>query len=375
MSWLHPNVYASNYFGTEQYYAEHVGEDAPALHAPGRVNRSTDSVTLKVNRSAFTQRTEGMDLSQYPGLGDIFYLLPQTHKSSLVWPGFSTEHLDRTRFPDGLGVELQTVSAPAGAKWWASLTSGLGKTAVIASHDAGVSRLELPGPVHMHNNWVFSTPGRYVIRMRAAGEGASGTAVQTPWRDVTFVVEADPNRTPDFTDNAPESYAYQAVRWMQLQGFSVGYKDGSFGKRRDISRGESLAMIHRYLHPKPVPLTEDPFTDVPVDGSFAQVIAWAAENRITGGYRDGTFRPRQDVTRREFAAFMYRAMGEGWTPATGAEGFPDIPSSDYAAVPAAWMKEQGLSIGYKDGTFRPDRTISRVEVAIMLHRFARSLDG
>lgn len=95
-----------------------VGDDT-ALHAPGRVNRSTDSVTLEVNRSAFTQRTEGMDLSQYPGLGDIFYLLPQTQKSSLVWPGFSTEHLDRTRFPDGLDVELQTVSAPAGGKWWA----------------------------------------------------------------------------------------------------------------------------------------------------------------------------------------------------------------------------------------------------------------
>lgn len=350
-----------------------VGDDT-ALHHPTRVNRTTDSVTLKVNRSAFTRRTEGMDLSPYKGLGDIFYLLPQTQKSSLVWPGFSTEHLDRTRFPEGLDVELQTVSAPAGGKWWASVTSGLGKTAVIASHDAGVSRLDLPGPVHMHNNWVFSTPGRYVIRMRAVGEDASGTAVQTPWRDVTFQVEADPERTPDFADNKPGSYAYEPIRWMQLQGMSAGYSDGTFRKNRDISRGESLALIHRYLHPKQEPLTTPPFKDVPLTSPFAAAAAWAADAGVSTGYKDGTFRPGRDVSRGEFAAFLYRAAGGGSAP-SGGSGFRDVSEKSPWRDAVAWMKKTGLTTGYADGTFRPDRQITRAEVAIMLHRLDQSRNG
>ncbi|NUL49526.1 ExeM/NucH family extracellular endonuclease, partial [Cellulosimicrobium funkei] len=59
----------------------------------------------------------------------------------------------------------------------------------------------------------------------------------------------EPEPVEHFTDNQPGSKHFAPVRWMQLEGLTNGYSDGSFGKDRQISRGESLAFVYRYLAP------------------------------------------------------------------------------------------------------------------------------
>ena len=91
------------------------------------------------------------------------------------------------------------------------------------------------------------------------------------------------------------------------------------------------------------------------------------------GYANGLFRPGQDVTRGEFASFLYRAMdaeyeGDG-------SGFEDVPASSSHADAIAWLAAEGLSTGYSDGTFRPSRQISRGEVAVLLHRLELQRDA
>lgn len=175
----------------------------------------------------------------------------------------------------------------------------------------------------------------------------------------------------EFLDNPQGSVAYTAVRWMQCNALSTGYRDGTYGKHRDITRGESVALMYRYLAPTPTASTFA-FTDVPRGHSFHAPIQWAAASAVTVGYGDGTFRPSRRVSRGEFASFLHRASG-GPSGATTAQRFPDVEEDSAHADAAAWMRVTGLSTGYQDGTYRPHRPISRSEVALILHRYHQTL--
>jgi len=113
------------------------------------------------------------------------------------------------------------------------------------------------------------------------------------------------------------------------------------------------------------------FTDVPASHPFCGEIAWLASTGITTGWPDGTFRPSQAVTREAMAAFLYRFdHGPGRAPACTYSPFGDVLASHPFCGEIAWMAEQGISTGWVDGTFRPSLTIERQAMAAFLHRFA-----
>ena len=114
------------------------------------------------------------------------------------------------------------------------------------------------------------------------------------------------------------------------------------------------------------------FTDLA--GHWAeQLIKQAAEKKIVTGYTDGTFRPDHTVTRSEFVVMLVNALQ---LQSTGKEvAFDDgagIPA--WAADAVAVAVNAGIINGYADGTFRPDATITRAEMAVMIAR-ALQLSG
>ncbi|GAA4758347.1 S-layer homology domain-containing protein [Citricoccus nitrophenolicus] len=171
---------------------------------------------------------------------------------------------------------------------------------------------------------------------------------------------------PDFADNPQGSRFYAPVRWMQESGLTQGYTDGTYRKDRDISRGESLAFIFRYLEPG-FAAEGVPFTDIGEAHTFYEPVSWAKQNEVTSGYSDGEFKSGREVTRGEFASFLFRAVDpEG---AFAQAGFEDVDSSNAHFEAVNWLKESGLVSGYTDGSFRADRQITRGEVAVILHAF------
>lgn len=89
-----------------------------------------------------------------------------------------------------------------------------------------------------------------------------------------------------------------------------------------------------------------------------------SDKSIINGYTDGTFRPGESVTRAHAAVMIVNALGldyKGKTP-----NFTDVSSKHWAAEHIATAQESGIINGYKDGTFRPGDNITRAQIAVMI---------
>ena len=91
---------------------------------------------------------------------------------------------------------------------------------------------------------------------------------------------------------------------------------------------------------------------------------------LTSGYPDGTYRPQNQVTRAEMAVFLLRAKhGAGYSPpaASGRGAFSDI-AGHWAEDWIEQLAEEGITGGYPDGTYRPNNPVNRAEMAVFLVR-------
>ena len=107
------------------------------------------------------------------------------------------------------------------------------------------------------------------------------------------------------------------------------------------------------------------FSDVPSSAWYYNNVMQAAANGIVSGYPDGTFKPGNSVTRRDFAIMLTQMLGVS-NDGTAVSPFIDVDDDDYGVVSIAYCKAHGIISGYDDGTFKPDATITRQEAASMI---------
>lgn len=102
-------------------------------------------------------------------------------------------------------------------------------------------------------------------------------------------------------------------------------------------------------------------------GTFT-VIRWTnpEHKAFLLGYADGTFRPDRNVTRAEVAAMLNRVVEREESAAL--EAFPDVAEPYWAKEEIGRVAGMSLMIGYPDGRFRPDALITRAEMATVIAR-------
>jgi len=110
-----------------------------------------------------------------------------------------------------------------------------------------------------------------------------------------------------------------------------------------------------------------PMTFADMDGHWAKdAVNEMASRMVVTGVDHTRYNPNAAITRSEFAAIVVRALGLSDSGATNA--FRDVKPGAWYTGAVAQAYEYGIVQGYKDGTFRPDQTITREEAIVMIAR-------
>lgn len=167
----------------------------------------------------------------------------------------------------------------------------------------------------------------------------------------TVVIPTTPSQL-----NTDDHYAYV-----------IGYPDGSVHPNGEITRAEVAAIFFRLLRDDVRSAnftTYNAYTDVSADKWYNNPISTMSRLGIIKGYPDGTFRPNDPITRAEFAAIAARFDEH---KAAKLASFTDI-YGHWAVSEISLAYENGWIKGYNDGTFRPNRNITRAEAMALINR-------
>lgn len=115
------------------------------------------------------------------------------------------------------------------------------------------------------------------------------------------------------------------------------------------------------------------FVDVPPGTAFADDIGWLAEEGISTGWTDDTFRPLSPVNRDAMAAFLHRLSGAPEHSAPATSPFSDVTPETPFYREITWLASTGISTGWDDDTFRPLLPVARDAMAAFMRRWDESV--
>ncbi|MFQ7397672.1 MAG: S-layer homology domain-containing protein [Neglectibacter sp.] len=156
--------------------------------------------------------------------------------------------------------------------------------------------------------------------------------------------------------------------------YLVGYRDGTIGPNRNMTRGEAAAVFARVLSEargdELEGLRRSRFPDVRRDAWYADYVAYLEKLGVVVGYPDGLFHAEATITREQFVAMSVRL--DEWmeleTYDSKRGSFPDVPGSHWAADYIQEATRNGWIVGYTDGLFHGGDCITRAEVATIVNR-------
>ena len=146
-----------------------------------------------------------------------------------------------------------------------------------------------------------------------------------------------------------------------------GYPDGTVKPTGNITRAETAAILFRLMDEgsrKTYYSTKSGFRDVATGSWYNTYVATLNNAGVITDSSNGYFRPNEAITRAELAAML-----ANFTETAGAANyFNDVSASYWAANAIAICAKLGWITGYPDGTFRPDRNVTRAELMAMINR-------
>ena len=150
-----------------------------------------------------------------------------------------------------------------------------------------------------------------------------------------------------FRDVAPGAWYEEAVQYVYEAGLMQGTSASAFSPGRTTTRGQIVTILHR-LEGSPR-AGRAPFTDVAADSYCAEAVAWAERNAIVRGFGDGTFRPDRPITRQQLAAILLRYMEHRGADTAGRADLGRYPDSAAVADYAQEAMAWAVSAGLLQG--------------------------
>lgn len=153
--------------------------------------------------------------------------------------------------------------------------------------------------------------------------------------------------------------------------YIIGYPDGDVHPQGNITRAEVATIFFRLLR-DPVRTQywsqTNGYSDVPGNKWYNNAISTLSNMGIICGYPDGTFRPDAPITRAELTKIAAGFFSDPRVAATYDGRFSDVHGAEWYISYLMTALEEGLIEGYPDGSFRPNRPITRAETCTIVNR-------
>lgn len=201
-----------------------------------------------------------------------------------------------------------------------------------------------------------STPETATPLEEAIDASGDHTAPVEPVPPTTPETPMSPPEEPPADSPLPPTLITEHVKYM------VGFTDGTMKPNKALSRAEAVSLIHRLLADPESGTGTVPFTDIKDSDWFAGPVRALA--RLGMLENDTRFRPQDTITRAEFVTILIHLAPD----AEGNAQFSDVPQDHWAAQPIAQAVALGWVSGFPDGTFGPERSLSRAEACAILNR-------
>jgi subtilisin family serine protease len=176
----------------------------------------------------------------------------------------------------------------------------------------------------------------------------------------------EPGCQARFDDVPPSHWAASYIQWFYCRGYVSGYGNNRFGPDRFTSRAQFAKMIVLSENwPLVTPATPS-FVDVPSAFWAYAYIETARAHGVVSGYADGTFEPVSNITRGQLAKILVQS--QGWTPIQPARPtYSDVGPDHWAFGWVETVYRHRVASGYSDGSFRPRQYVTRAQLSKMLY--------
>ena len=171
-----------------------------------------------------------------------------------------------------------------------------------------------------------------------------------------------------FTDVPKTAWCRADVEYVWQHGIMKGVSATKFGPDTKMTRAMFVTVLYRMEGSPSVEGMQIPaFTDIGAKWCYDAII-WAYNAGVTLGKTATTFAPNDSITRAEIVTMVYRYSGS--PTVSGVPNFTDAASvGAWARDAIIWATSVGVVNGYTDGSFGPNKTALRSEMAAMLHRY------
>jgi len=257
------------------------------------------------------------------------------------------------------------VGAEVGTGKFRVIAFGLTKNSVQAEINAGIVAyvtFSIKSDASIAYTTLTNTP-------RASDK--HGTLILDPEQNPEIITTSEVivGRQQEFSDVLVGYWAENYINQIYYNKLTTRYPDSTYRPQNNVTRAEMAAFLIRASVGEDFTYKTEPyFSDTSSDHWAFKYIQKLRELGKTTGYPDSTYRPQNNVTRAEMAAFLIRAsVGEDFTYKTELY-FSDTSSDHWAFKYIQKLRELGKTTGYPDSTYRPQNNVTRAEMAAFITR-------
>ena len=175
-----------------------------------------------------------------------------------------------------------------------------------------------------------------------------------------------------YADIEADDWFYDDVVYVTENGLMNGTGENKFSPDVNTTRAMIVTILWRLEGEDEA--ADAGFTDVAADMWYTEAIDWAAANGIVNGFGDGTFGPEKNITREQVMAILHRyAAYKGWDDGLAVSMIPQFDCSVWAENDVNWADMNGLLDNLGVDVIDMTAEADRAEIAAYLRRFCENI--